>query len=292
MEEQLVTSVVGVLVFTCHLPIILLITTSPQLRAKKSNHLLLNLSIGHILTGISNAIGPWTHLPWGTLAFGGYCYANISQLMLTIDRCLFIRFPFRYQFISFGTHVLFLMASPVTYISIIVYRLTRPTLVAVDVDRAAMLSFIICVSGFMVLFMVPNLVIFAVVRRQKRAIKATSTTSRHPTALRNKWTSRRKEISAFYICFGCVLTYTGFWLPSLIIKLEEFVSGHPRQRLYFNITIAIANLNPLVDAIILVFYKKELRNRTKTLVKKGRMSQRSVRIWFTTNKDKCSTHIV
>ena len=267
MDDRLVTSIVGILVVLVHSPIMLLILTSSDLRTKRSNHLLLNLSLGHILTGLSNAIGPWTHLPWGTFSFGGYCYANVCQLMLTIDRLLYIRFPFRYVFISPRLHVSFLLASPVAYISIIVYRLTRKTLVAIEVDRVAMLSFIICVSVFMLLFMIPNTVLFAIVRKQHRAIVVTSTTTFKKSA---KSRLHRKEFTAFYICFGCVLTFTCFWLPPLVIKVDEFVRGHTHQRFYFQITIAIANLNPLMDAFILVFFKRDVRKRVKNVAQKSK----------------------
>ena len=74
-----------------------------------------------------------------------------------------------------------------------------------------------------------------------------------------------KEVKAFYICFGFVITYVLLWLPSVLIKMLEYFGNIGIERSTFAYSIAIANLNPISDSIIFAMLNKDFRGRLKVI---------------------------
>merc|ERR1712100_273153 len=91
--------------------------------------------------------------------------------MLTIDRCLFIRWPFRYHTIHASLHVVYLVTSPVVYVVILIQRLANGSAIPVD-DPVAMYAFIYTILVFNIVILVANGFVFKVLQRQKRAIRS------------------------------------------------------------------------------------------------------------------------
>jgi len=102
----------GMCIVIIYFIIISSILTCKKLRRIKTNQLILSLGIGHCIYGMVNFSGVWFHIQLGKIAYIGYNYANVAIVMLTIDRCVMICWPFRYETMHVGIHV-FLMSSRV-----------------------------------------------------------------------------------------------------------------------------------------------------------------------------------
>lgn len=253
-----------------HASIIILVTSDKQLRKKQGNRLLLNLSCGHFLTGMTNFFGTFTPYDVSNISFAWYIYANLSLLTLTVDRSLSIRWPFRYERLGWKSHLTFLMFSPISslvyifrYVGALAGRRQSGSRSSAD-NAGSMKFFIFGMSAQMVILLVSNSIVFTTVRRHKRTIKSNNVSSNENS--RNQIT-RRRDVFTFYICFGCVITYVILWLPSLIIKILQFYGQYPIEHKYFALTMAVANVNPVSDAVLFVFFNREFKLKLKSVLR-------------------------
>ena len=232
------------------------ILSSKKLRAIKTNHLVINLGIGHCIYGFVNAFGIWFDFKLSKIAYVGYIYANVAIMMLTVDRCVMIRWPFRYETMHIGIHVLLVSISPLAA----ALELTKAVMAGLQnnvvQDNSSMKVFIYGVSSIMVCLSIPNTLIFLTLQKQKAKLKLAS---------QEVVKSRKKQILAFYVCFGCVITYVLFWMSPLIIAILWSYTNVNVSYDYFSIGMAIANFNPVSDALIFVWFNKQLRKRVKEL---------------------------
>ena len=100
----------GLINCTLHSCIMVFLLYVPALRRKKSNQLLINISIGHIVGGFTLFLMIFSKA--NTLTYINYAFSahgNISLVILTIDRAILIRWPFRYQTLPSWIQILFLM---------------------------------------------------------------------------------------------------------------------------------------------------------------------------------------
>lgn len=255
-----------------HLFILIFIIHHKQLRKVQTHRLLINLSLGHFLTGITNFSGTFVVLDLSKVTYAWYVYANLSLLALTVDRSFSIFWPFKYQMTSTLTKVVFLAFSPtccLVYLGKMVFQPTNTKKVA---DNHASMKFFIFGMGLeIILLIIANSFIFMAVRRQKRKIAAANV----PNSNRN--TASRNEIARFYVCFGCIITYALLWAPALLLKIVEIYGEVSMDHKYFSITIAIANINPLSDAFLLLFFNRELKKILKNILY-GKLSQDTPRV--------------
>jgi len=195
----------GMCIVIVYFIVISSILTCKKLRVTKTNQLILNLGIGHCIYGMVNAFGIWFDFKLSKIAFIGYNYANVAIVMLTIDRCLMIRWPFQYETMHVGIHVFLMSSSP---------QLTNAVMAGLQnnvvQDNSSMKVLIYGISILMVCLSIPNILIFITLQKQKAKMKALS-----QEILKN----HKKQILAFYVCFGCVITYILFWMSPLIIAV-------------------------------------------------------------------------
>ena len=82
----------------------------------------------------------------------------------------------------------------------------------------------------------------------------------------------RQDVFSFYICIGCVFTSTLLWMPELVRQSIWLFGGGGSggEKLYEGAFSGMArillNLNPLCDAVILVWFNRELKNKIRSIV--------------------------
>ena len=172
---------IGVINFIVHTFIMMFLLRIRVLRQKKSNQLLVNINIGHALVGItlfatifdkSNIL---TYINYAT-----YVYGNTALVLLTVDRCVMIRWPFRYQSLPKYVHYLFLMASPLTALAGLLIGIVndngtaKTAAVRVPAMRRAM---IFTIFAWLSILFVSNLIVYLVLRKQRRAISVATVAS-------------------------------------------------------------------------------------------------------------------
>lgn len=247
-----------------HFFIIVLVIQNKNLRRVQAHRLLLNLSIGHALTGATNFIGTFVSRDLSTITYAWYVYANISLLALTLDRSFSIFSPFRYQTIRDSVKIGFMGFSPFCCLIYVLKMLFSPAKTEkIANNEGSMKFFIFGMSAEMAILVVANSLIFIAVRRQLRKINVSkSTTTTHTRNMPS-----RKDIARFYVCFGCVITYVLLWLPAMFVKVLQFYGGVVVDHKYFSLSIAVANINPLSDAFLLLYFNRELKRVLKDIMK-------------------------
>ena len=265
----------GLLTFTLHFLVVILIAATPSLRCKKSYQLLVNMSCGHTLSGVVIFIGAFKHSNvLSYIVYAGHALSNISMVMLTVDRCVLICWPFRYQSMHSCFHTFMMSVGPVIALLLLLGGVMKASndSVATNEDVLAVKGFLYGIPLFMLSLLTFNMIIYATVQKQKRAIKSLhiKSTQSHVAENQQSVFKRKKEILAFYVCFGCVITYVVLYFPALLFKLMQVEFGVALDERNFRYMMGIAYLNPISDAIVLVWFNKELRQRIKTLCCCGR----------------------
>ena len=255
----------GFFIFLLYILIIFLLLSSSRLREMKSNQLLLNLSIGHMITGVSHFAGMWTLFRVGKFVFVGGMYANISLIVLTIDRCIYILKPLHYKLMHPGWHILFMTISPLFALTLFGLYVHTGLNNPVHLDEISTLPFIFFLSVMTVLLFIPSFVVFRIVRRQRSRIASCNIGIPKGQAPREK--SRNEERRSFYVCFGCVTTFALLWLPAIVLRIWEIASGLKMKYTYLAISAIFATFNSFSDAVICVWFNKELKKRLRTVLR-------------------------
>ena len=291
---NIVNSIIGLLIAIIYAVVITFIVNFKKLREKKSNQLLLDLCIGHLLAGMFHFYGLFTLAPVGKLVFSGYVYSSISLLMLSMDRFIFIVYPFRYSSKLYDRiHIGFIFASP---LSCMIY-LGRNFLTGFDKrisgSSESMMSFPISFISVIVILLGLNFTVYAIICKQRKLIKAqcrvtsvtpvtegsatSNTRERSPPrattisdSRKNTGTiSRIREARAFFSCFGCVITFSLLWIPCVLMAiLRRFNNLHVSDTEFKLALVLAAGCNPLSDLLIFVWFNVDLRVSIKKTIRK------------------------
>ena len=97
-EELMIVLCISTIIIFVNVTLILVISFNKTLRRKRSNKLLLNLLLSHLIVGLTYLIYHFVHIffIW-TLSFTAVVTAIFTMVMLTMDRYLCIRYPFFYE---------------------------------------------------------------------------------------------------------------------------------------------------------------------------------------------------
>ena len=260
-----ITGFLGLINVFLHAAVIFVVLKPHSLRKNKSNQLLLNLSLGHVLTGASNFLGLWINANLSNLTYGGYIYGVLSLLMLTIDRCLLIQMPFKYNNMPVCIHIFFLVISPtITVLYLVDSIFVQGSRTNVTTNETEMKKFIYGIAGTIILLAIPNFLIYLTLQRQKKRIKALQVSSGDESTLRHN--VGPKEMKAFYVCLGCVMTFGLLWLPALSIKVLELYFDVDIPYKYFSPAVSVAALNPLADAVVFVWFNKSTERESEEYI--------------------------
>ena len=263
--------ITGLIQFLVHAFIMIFLLSVPQLRQRKSNQLLININVGHALTGITLFVMIFIKSNSLTyINYSGYAQGNMALVMLTIDRCIMIRWPFRYQTLPNLFHVIFMVSSPIVASVILVNGVILFPHQPSDDNVFYMSLFVYVMIVVMVVLLATNALVYATVLKQKRLIKNTlvASTKRHGDPQSN---NIKDDILSFYICLGCVLTYILLWLPELVRQSLWVFEGRNTSAIYLGISRILLNLNPFFDAIILVWFNRELKMHLKKMFKRNKV---------------------
>ena len=381
----IMAAIVTATTFLIHALIFTVLLCTPSLRCKKANQLLMTLNVAHALTSIFSLTRvlyfdrPYPGL-LSYVVFGGYCQGNIALVVLTVDRCIMIRWPFRYQALPRWFHVGMIGVSPAIFVTI--FTTAVSTQLATRPVRESDMYIHTVVYGitiFTVILLLSNSLVYVTLLKQRRSIKAlfkmvpknpvqqpplnvTPTTKptlsflissngkmvakvaaqpsspppllelatvvqplsliqsgktlltgvKRPSlqppiefttrttiqsspqlppavpsgsALSSSVTvtpnMKKREFRSFYLCFGCVVTYVVFWLPTLIneavrlhinyntssdVSSGDIPTATGTPVFSENLANMLLILNPLADAVILVWFNKELKHKIKLLI--------------------------
>ena len=185
------------------------------------------------------------------------------MVILTIDRCIMIRWPFRYQTLPTWVQIHFLAASPLSAVVAMLigflseskgqFAMENPLL------RKAMLFGI---SLLWIALFVANSIVHLAVYKQKNAIRAVQVGQE---SSEDRATRIRRDAASFYACFGYVITYIVLWMPELTRQYIWYFTGKDIEGVFVDITLIVVNFNPLCDAFVFVYFNRELKSHLRKI---------------------------
>ena len=178
-----------------------------------------------------------------------------------------IRWPYRYQTLPKCIQVFFLSASPLSALGMFIlgFLKNNGTTKTVSIRIAEMRKTgVFNISLFSFALFVSNFIVYMVLRKQKRAIRASEISSTQ----NNRVARIRRDLASFYVCFGCVFTYVLIWLPELTRQYIWLITGKDIEGSFMAIALGILPFNPICDAFVLVFFNKELKNNLKRIFRR------------------------
>ena len=241
-----------------HVIIFLFITCHRALRKSRYNQLIMHMNIGYIVGDFIlflKIVFPRQSIIFDNIAFAGFVQGMLALVCLSIDRCFKILRPFLYQ------------AIPSKYFWVVNILIPLPavlSLVVIPLDENILqskekIAFFGYMLAFVMIFLVvTNTLVYITVLKQKRSIRMQVSPNNNGNA------EVRNDFRSFYMCLGCVVTFVMFWLPSVISTLIWVYSDDKKTRNPLPYIVrCIIHLNPSIDAIILVWFNKELRGKMK-----------------------------
>ena len=237
------------------------------MRQKKSNQLLININVGHALTGMTYFIDLFLNSNALTyFNYAGYVLGHMALVFLTIDRCILICWPFHYQRLPKVFHVFLMLSSPITSLSVLLHGLINFDSVPALQNSLAMKGAIYGILVDNILLLFSNSIVYWTVQKQKNAIQALCVSQNQEP--NRKISKVRREVRSFYICIGCVLTSIILWSPILASSIYWLSTGKTASNTFLIVAKISLLMNPFCDAFILVWFNKELRMHLKRIFKK------------------------
>ena len=268
----------GCFIVVINLVVIIVIASKSQLLKLHSNKFLRSFLFSHCVFGCIEMMIAVTY--WNK-SFSGCknCYKTYLQrymaifvaclftnlLVLTLDRFVYIKFPFQYSKLT----------EPKIYIIISVSWVLPLLLLLVPNLAQAIVYDIISLSLILVSFLVlliSNICIYRVARaHQKKVKKQRKSFCQHDSdANEVKHLNSKKHYKAVKICFGMVVTFLTFWIPLFVHDAAKLIGfSHPTFTI-ITVLLAFSNsaIDPILYSVLSVDLRSEVHRILQGLVKK------------------------
>lgn len=258
---NLIIGMLGLLYVIQHIFIFIVILWSRKLRQNKTNQILLNLNAAYIITGLANFIPIVISMHLAFLQFPGYVYSNTSLFVLSIDRVIFIKWPFHYQRLDWKVHSFFLLLTPISFLAPLTGTIISGSYnMQVVRNEAAVRVKIFGTVAVIFTLGISNILIYLVLRGHQKAIKrlqCQQSTTLKPDPQSFKFT--KKDILTLYTCFGCVISYALSWCPTLVTNLIDYYGHDSVPVVIYKATIIFGNLNPISDGMIFAWFNRDFQ---------------------------------
>ena len=266
--------IIGLLYAIQHTCIFVIIICSPRLRKNKTNRILLHLNASYIFTGLVYFTSTFLPIDLPALTFPGYSYMNTALSILSIDRVLFIKWPFFYERVPEKLHIFILILIPTGFIVPFSIALTNGSLDQNPFkDDFSMLLKIFGTLLVMIILTSSNILIFITLRKHKRVIQSqqniTNDLNQDENQSRRNYRFTKKDILTCYICFGCAATFVIFWLPLVVVNTLQYFFDYQMELDEYEWLFIPVGLNPISDGIILAWFNRDFREIVKSKFKRN-----------------------
>ncbi|XP_057316878.1 tachykinin-like peptides receptor 86C [Hydractinia symbiolongicarpus] len=266
---KIVAAIVDITCILLHGCLITVVLKTKKIRKVRSNQLLINLCIGHWLIAFFDVFGHFVrHFSW--IEYSMYVLMISSLYVLTTDRFVSIKFPMKYQNMNICLHLMWMSCSwiiAILFVIISYLKKDRPKTTADD--KNTMMLFLSAIMFTIVSMTIMNSIIFAVVRRQTRAIASLQVQANQErrNEIQRNFISK-KEKRQFYICYGIVITFSILWLPTVAVALNSLIHHQPVKGVAFSWSVRVANANALLDPIVFFWFNKDIRAEINKILTK------------------------
>ena len=166
-----------------------------------------------------------------------------------------------YKLMSRTSHVILVGITPTISIFTLLFGLLKSNGKQTNNLSTGRAAFVYVMTVFMVTLLVSNIIVYLTLLKQKKAIRICTVSQTHSIiSTREKLQKVKDNVKSFYTCFGCVFTYVGLWIPSLIIMYISVIEGVLPTSPTFDIACITSASNPLFDAFFLIYFNKDLKS--------------------------------
>ena len=182
--------------------------------------------------------------------------ATLSLVVLTIDRMLAIKFPFRYHLLPSWSTILM---SALCWIIPIAFTVVAKTVLEKSSLNQARSSKIVFVFIAGIIFLViSNLIIFREARAQQKKIRRSNTI----TSCDRRTVTHFQEARLAYLCFGVVIIYSLLWLP-VILELMIDMKNVQLQQTVSIVTRGLVYMSSILTPLFCVGYNRLIKDHMR-----------------------------
>ena len=248
--------VISLIYTILHTYIIVKILSNKKLRILKSQQILVTLSLSYFIAGTVNFQQVFVPVI-KNVAYSAFTWANLALLSLAIDRWIAIQFPFSYAGLTRFVHIGLIGIGPVYFLYDVV-RVHMSVKVAANQKLIAIGLFCL-----MLIMLVINIMVYYITLKQKAKIQIQNRPA-HTQDNKSIVGVKKSDLSTFYACFGCTMTFIVLWFPTVITMFQTDDPEHP----YNYISYIFGNINPISDAVLIVRFNETLRTQTLLFLRK------------------------
>jgi hypothetical protein len=266
--------------------VVLLVFISSQktLRKEKSNQMFINLLHVHIIMAIAGVVAK-VYLPDESAVINnGFLMEMFLSLIITSsDRYINIKFPYTYAHLTTNNIILIIMTSWFISGMFVMFSL----IFKITPFHSTLVCTVLIITATVTLALT-NINIYAIAKRHAAAIL------KHSSPAKPNGKMKSKVLKSTYVCLAVVMSFIILWLPLLIhnvmvlIKVYKPASG----KLFTKIVLHVACFNSLVDPLLYLCFRKNVKQRLRKLFKRNNgsltfeMKQESVEMMKMMHREK------
>lgn len=244
----------AILTLLVNLLLLILILKESKLRQKKANKFFINLLLVHCFLCIITLVsGFFTSSTKRIFKNGILIQMFLSLMIISIDRFMNIKYPFKYQRLRTKHVSLIIVGSWIPSVTSIVLCV----ILGITAHHCVVICTILIVLASICLT-VTNLNIFRLARHHSEAIAQQRTT--HASKPKSSETTNQLKVSL--ICFASVLSFILLWFPYFVHNILALANVYKivDDKLFTLAVVKFALLNSLMDPLLFIALNKDARH--------------------------------
>lgn len=244
-----------------NVPLLFYIINDKKTRRAKHNRFFMNLLLVHVALSTAAVIATFYLPSISAIINGGFFMEMFLSLVIcSFDRYINIKLPYKYAKLT-STKILFIAAGSwgISTIFVVISTILRIT----PYQMTVVFTSLILLSG--IILTSSNVHIYLIAKRHAKAILTNNTAAADVR-------KEKKVLKATYVCFALVASFIMLWLPLLLHGVLVMVNMYTpaKEKMFTKIVFNIGCLNSIIDPILYVCFRKELRkNFQRIFQRKG-----------------------
>lgn len=239
---------------------VFIISRRQKILLKASHKLYTNLIFGHVLLNVVLlATSLIKYSPVEIVLSNALLMATfVTLIVLTIERAILIKFPFRHKDIELKHSRLMITCCWIPTGLFLIFGLVF------KINQSAMtLISTVLISLALLTLTISNIMIYRAAKKHDNFVK------RHTLRRKNDTEDKGKLLKASYVCFAVVFSFLVLWSPFLVHNILAITNSyHPSMEQAFSEIVGhIGMLNSLVDGMLLIWLNRDINKEVMRFVK-------------------------
>lgn len=238
-----------------NIPVIMLIISRKKLFSKKSSKFTVNLQTVHILLCITGIVYQFHQIKVLVIVSNGLLIALfLSLILITTDRCLIIKYPFKYEHIKTKIIALEIIS---TWTIIFIYMLLFLKVNISGYYRTLFSTVMLGIAAFSLIL--SNVTMYVIAKRHVRAIRR----------FRTEFDINKKKrvLKSTYVCLSFVVSFLVSWIPLFVHNVITFTGAYqPKStKIFTQVVVRMAMVNSMLDPFLYLYFNRDAKSELKTI---------------------------